>query len=261
MLKVFHNFHLLTMQPNGEPYGLVRNGSMVVEDGIIQWLGPATELPDTKGAHGIVGPESGAFLSPGLIDCHTHLVYGGNRADEWEKRLTGVPYDEIARQGGGILSSVRATRAATEDELVHAAAPRLDSFIRQGVTTVEIKSGYGLDTATELKMLKAARRLEDEHTSIVTTLLAAHAVPPEFNGRADDYVDLVCNETIPAATDHCHAVDVFCESIAFDLQQSQRVLEAARRAGLEIKIHAEQLTHTGSCSDGRRNGCVVGGSS
>ncbi len=247
MKKIFQNFHLLTMQSDGDPYGLIRDGSVVVEDGVIVWVGRAIDLPDTQADKTING--DGKFLSPGLIDCHTHLVYGGNRADEWEMRLNGVPYEEIARRGGGILSSVDATRAATEDELVASAAKRLRPLIAQGVTTVEIKSGYGLNTETELRMLRAARRLKDDlNINVVTTLLAAHAVPPEFKGQADDYIDLVCRETIPAAEDLCDAVDVFCESIAFNLDQTRRVFEAANNVGLAIKIHAEQLSNMGGAA-------------
>lgn len=249
MTKIFRGFRLMTMQPDGEPYGLMDNAAMIVSDGAIRWLGPDDDMPTIDDA--IVVEGGGRFLSPGLIDCHTHLVYGGNRANEWEMRLNGVPYEEIARQGGGILSTVTATRAASEDELVESAKKRLLPLTRQGVTTVEIKSGYGLDVETELRMLRAARRLEQElPVNVSPTLLAAHAVPPEFTNRADDYIDLVCNEIIPAAADHCDAVDVFCESIAFNLKQTRRVFEAARAADaqLQIKVHAEQLSHMGAAA-------------
>lgn len=222
---------------------------MIVSNGAIRWVGPEDRMPSATGATVIEG--NGRFLSPGLIDCHTHFVYGGNRADEWEMRLNGVPYEQIAQSGGGILSTVRATRAASEEELVESAKNRLLPLTRQGVTTVEIKSGYGLDTETELKMLSAAQQLEEElPLSVSPTLLAAHAVPPEYNGRADDYIDLVCNEIIPAAAEYCDAVDVFCESIAFSLEQTRRVFEAAEAADahLKIKIHAEQLSYTGSAA-------------
>lgn len=247
MKTIFRDFHLLTMQPGGEPYGLVRNGAIVVEDGVVAWVGNAVDLPNTVADETIDG--NARFLSPGLIDCHTHLVYGGNRADEWEMRLNGVPYEEIAKRGGGILSSVAATRAASEDELVQSASKRLASLVSQGVTTIEIKSGYGLNTETELKMLRAAKRAAGEHNvSVSTTLLAAHAVPPKFADRPDEYINLICTETIPAAADLCDAVDVFCESIAFDLNQTQRVFEAAQHAGLGIKVHAEQLSHMGGAT-------------
>lgn len=188
----------------------------------------------------------GAWITPGLIDCHTHLVYGGNRAKEWEMRLKGATYQELAIEGGGILSTVRATRAASESELFNSAAKRLTRMMAEGVTTIEIKSGYGLDVATEIKMLRVARQLETRFPiSVEATLLGAHATPPEFKGRADEYIDLVCQQMIPAAKDICSSVDVFCESIAFDLAQTRRVFEAAVAAGLKIKIHAEQLTRMG----------------
>lgn len=255
MKTVFENFHLLTMQPGREPYGLVRDGAIVVEGGLITWLGTIADLDDHSADKTIDG--NGRFLSPGLIDCHTHLVYGGNRADEWEMRLNGVPYEEIAKRGGGILSSVNATRAASEDELVEGASKRIDALIAQGVTTVEIKSGYGLDLETELRMLRAARRLGEAHdVTVKTTLLAAHAVPPEFTNRADDYIDLVCNEIIPAAKDLCDAVDVFCESIAFNIDQTRRVFETSKAAGLPIKIHAEQLSNLGGAALAARMGAL-----
>ena len=255
MKTIYRNFHLLTMQPGDEPYGLVRDGAVVVEDNIITWLGAADDLPDDAADKTIDG--NGRFLSPGLIDCHTHLVYGGNRADEWEMRLNGVPYEEIARQGGGILSTVNATRAASEDELVEGASRRLSALMSQGVTLVEIKSGYGLDLETELKMLRAAKRVgEAVDATVKTTLLAAHAVPPEFSGQADWYIDLVCKEIIPAAKDLCDAVDVFCESIAFNIDQTRRVFEAARDAGLPIKVHAEQLSNLGGAALAARMGAL-----
>ena len=247
MTKIFRGFRLMTMQPDGEPYGLMDDAAMIVSDGAIRWLGSADDMPVIDDP--VIVEGDGRFLSPGLIDCHTHLVYGGNRADEWEKRLNGVPYEEIAKQGGGILSTVQATRAASEDELVASAKKRLLPLTRQGVTAVEIKSGYGLDIDTELKMLRAARRLEQElPVHVSPTLLAAHAVPPEFTNRADEYIDLVCHEIIPAAAEHCDAVDVFCESIAFNLNQTRRVFAAARAtdARLQIKVHAEQLSYMGA---------------
>lgn len=190
----------------------------------------------------------GGVLTPGLVDCHTHLVYAGNRAGEFEQRLEGASYEEIARAGGGILSSVRATRAASEDQLIAASLARLDALLADGVTTLEIKSGYGLTLADELKMLRVARRLGQlRPVRVVTTLLGAHAVPPEYAGRADDYVSLVCDEIIPAAVAEglADAVDVFCEGIGFSPAQCERIFLAARAHGLALKAHAEQLSNLG----------------
>jgi len=196
-------------------------------------------------------------LTPGLIDCHTHLVHGGNRANEWEMRLNGYSYEEISRQGGGILSTVKATRAASESELYQSAESRLRYLMNQGVTTIEIKSGYGLDVETELKMLRVARKLEDDFPiRVETTLLGAHSIPPEFKSNPDLYVDLVCDEMIPAAKDLCTSVDVFCESIAFSLDQTRRVFEAALNAKFNIKVHAEQLTRMGAAAMAAEMGAI-----
>lgn len=190
----------------------------------------------------------GAWVTPGFVDCHTHLIWAGSRAAEIEQRFRGVPYAEIARQGGGILSTVRATRAASEEQLLEQAMPRLQALMAEGVTTVEIKSGYGLTLPDELKLLRVARKLgELAKVNIRTTLLAAHAVPPEYAGRADDYVKLICDEIIPAAATEklADAVDVFCEHIAFSAAQSERVFAAAQRHGLPVKGHMEQLSNLG----------------
>ncbi|WP_435103572.1 imidazolonepropionase [Arhodomonas sp. AD133] len=203
------------------------------------------------GSHGVV--------TPGLVDCHTHLVFGGNRAGEFEQRLEGASYAEIAKAGGGILATVRATREASEDALLEAARPRLQALIDDGVTCVEIKSGYGLTVADELKMLRVARRLGERlPVRVVTTLLGAHALPPEYKGASDDYIDLVCNEMIPAAVaeDLADAVDVFCESIAFSVAQCERVFQAARAHGLPIKAHAEQLSNLGGTAMAARYGAL-----
>ena len=261
---VFHNFRVATMAKPGtnlcplktndhdysfqlpvSGYGAVEKCSLGVKGSTISWIAPTASLPILPSGIEMIDGQ-GRWLTPGLIDCHTHLVYGGNRAGEWEARLTGVSYEEIARQGGGILSSVRSTRAESTEQLVKSAAKRLNRLMSEGVTTVEIKSGYGLDLESEIKMLEAAKQLGEQHNiNVVGTLLAAHAVPPECKGRPDEYIDHVCDQIIPAAKDLCSAVDVFCESIAFDVAQSKRVFEAAQKHGLGFKVHGEQLTHTG----------------
>lgn len=201
----------------------------------------------------------GGVMTPGLVDCHTHLVFGGNRADEFEQRLEGADYAEIARRGGGILSTVRATREASEDALFERALPRLQALIDDGVTCVEIKSGYGLDVANELKMLRVARRLgEALPVRVVTTLLAAHALPPEFADDGDGYIEHVCEAILPAAAAEglADAVDVFCETIAFSPAQCERVFQAARAHGLPIKAHAEQLSNLGGSALAARHGAL-----
>lgn len=201
----------------------------------------------------------GGVMTPGLVDCHTHLVFGGNRADEFERRLEGASYAEIAQAGGGILSTVRATRAASEDELLAGALPRLRSLIDDGATTVEIKSGYGLTVEDELKMLRVARRLGERlPVRVTTTLLGAHALPPEFDGDSEGYIDLVCDEMIPAAAAEklADAVDVFCETIAFSVEQCERVFLAAEKHGLPIKAHAEQLSNLGGAAMAARHGAL-----
>ena len=255
---VFLNFRVASMSDSPEPYGAMHDVAIGVADGMIEWILPQAGLPKFDSNVEIIDGQN-KWLTPGLIDCHTHLVYGGNRATEWEMRLGGVPYEEIARQGGGILSSVKATRAASEADLVEAAVPRLQQLTSEGVTTVEIKSGYGLDVDTEFKMLRAAKKVGDRcGVHVETTLLGAHAVPPEFKGRAGDYLDLVCNEMIPAAADGklCGAVDAFCESIAFDVAQTRRVFEAGLAAGLKIKVHAEQLSDMGMAAEAARMGAI-----
>ncbi len=239
------DFQLMTMRSGAAPYGLVPDGAVAIRDGVIVWVGRVSDCqPDRFRGHVVSG--HGRFLSPGLVDCHTHLVWGGSRADEWERRLAGVSYEAIARDGGGILSTVAATRAAPQDELYASARDRLQRLMREGVTTLEIKSGYGLDTDTELKLLRVATELRDSlPVDVRRTFLGAHALPPEYRGQSDRYIQLVCEEMIPAVRDYCEAVDVFCERIAFDVSQTRRVFQSAQQAGLDIKVHAEQLSLQG----------------
>ena len=235
------NARVATMRPGGAPYGAIENAAVLIEDGRIAWVGPTGEAPRAEETADL----GGRWVTPGLIDCHTHIVHGGNRAREFELRLEGASYEEIARAGGGILSTVAATRAATIDELVASALPRLDHLLAEGVTTIEIKSGYGLDLETEVKMLQAARRLGSERdVEVQTSLLAAHAVPPEFKGDPDGYVQLVTDQIIPAVRKAglADAVDGFCEGIAFSPDQIRRVFEKARAVDMPVKLHAEQLS-------------------
>ncbi|MBT8433047.1 MAG: imidazolonepropionase [Gammaproteobacteria bacterium] len=227
-------------------YGLRDRCSLLVEDDRIAWLGPMAERPTAPDAE-IVDCQQ-RLLTPGLIDCHTHLVYGGDRADEFERRLEGASYAEIAAAGGGIVSTVKATRDASPDQLFEQALPRLRQLMNEGVTTLEIKSGYGLDCDNEIKMLRVAGQLETElGLRVQKTFLGAHALPPEFEGRSDDYIALVCDEMLPRA--HAEglvdAVDVFIESIAFDVAQGERVLARAQELGLPVKAHVEQLSDLG----------------
>jgi imidazolonepropionase len=232
--------------------------AVLVEGERIAGLWPEREFDEVLAADAEeVG--RGGGMTPGLVDCHTHLVYAGNRAGEFEQRLEGVSYAEIAKAGGGILSSVRATRAASEDELIAASLPRLDALLADGVTTLEIKSGYGLTLADELKMLRVARRLgELRPLRVTTTLLGAHALPPEYTGDADGYVRLVCEEMIPAAAAEglADAVDVFCEGIGFSTAQCERIFQAAREHGLGLKAHAEQLSNLGGSALAAKYGAL-----
>lgn len=238
MDRMWINARLATMA--GEGLGVIDDGVVACREGRIAYAGPRSEAPDHAAEIIDCG---GRWVTPGLIDCHTHLIHGGDRAGEWAMRLDGASYEDIARAGGGILSTMRATRAADEAELIASALPRLDALLAEGVTTVEIKSGYGLTVQDELKMLRAARGLgEVRAVRVSPTLLGAHAVPPEYAGRADDYVDLVCDTMIPAAVGLADAVDAFCEGIGFTPAQVDRVLSAARANGLPVKLHAEQLS-------------------
>lgn len=235
---------LVTMQPGSLGYQVTEPQTVVINQGRIEHIGQDIDLPSD--AHLISC--AGKLVTPGLIDCHTHLVYAGSRAHEFELRLQGVPYQTIAAQGGGILSTVNATRQASEEELIELALPRLDGLLRSGVTSVEVKSGYGLTLKDELKMLRAAKALEQHRrVKITTTLLAAHALPPEFQGRSDDYIAHICQEIIPLVAQEqlATSVDVFCESIGFSVAQTERVFHAAQAHGLQIKGHTEQLSNLG----------------
>jgi imidazolonepropionase len=237
------NVRLATM-PDADGYGAIADGALGIRDGLIAWVGQRCDLPrDVLAANTLDARQR--WATPGLIDCHTHLVYAGTRANEFEQRLEGRSYAEIAAAGGGIQATVKATRSATAEALAAASAPRLEAMARHGVTTIEIKSGYGLDTANELKQLRVARQLGAAcNVDVRTTLLAAHAVPPEFRARADTYIDYVCNDTIPAAASEglADAVDAFCETIGFTAAQTRRVFEAARANALPVKLHADQLS-------------------
>ena len=244
MTILWRNARLATMAGTS-PYGLIERGALLVDGDALDWVGPESALP--RALAKLVEEEhdlGGALVTPGLIDCHTHLVYGGQRAREFELRLNGASYEEIAHAGGGIRSTVAATRAASDDALYLAAAQRLATLEREGVTTIEIKSGYGLTRNDEARMLRVARRLGEERSVTVrTTCLAAHALPPEYEGRADDYIDAVC-AWLPAlhAEGLVDAVDAFCERIGFTPAQTRRVFAAARELHLPVKLHAEQLS-------------------
>ncbi|REL25291.1 imidazolonepropionase [Thalassotalea euphylliae] len=243
------NVNMATMTEGGSGYGVINDGALAIADGKIVWLGKQAELPRYDAEQVDVTDGQGKWLTPGLIDCHTHLVFGGSRANEFEMRLQGKSYEQIANAGGGIVSTVAATRAASQAELVAAARPRLEALFQQGVSTVEIKSGYGLDSENEIKMLRAAGELAaSSPVNIQRTFLGAHALPTEYQGRADEYIDLVCNDMLPAvaAQGLADAVDVFCESVGFNLAQTKRVFDAAKQHNLAIKVHAEQLSNLGA---------------
>ncbi len=246
---LYNNAQIATMTSD-KPYGLIENGAVAISNGMIKWVGPEKDLPvEFNGL-----PENdlgGRLLTPALIDCHTHLVYGGSRATEFELRLKGASYEEISRRGGGILSTVTATRTATEEELFSQSLPRFDALLAEGVGTVEIKSGYGLDLETEIKMLRVARKLGMErNVRVKTSFLGAHAIPQEFKGKADAYIDFVCEEILPVVYDEnlADAVDGFCENIAFSTKQISRVFDKATALGLPVKLHAEQLSNLGGAA-------------
>jgi imidazolonepropionase len=238
------NVHLATMV--GAGYGELRDAAIAVDGGRIAWIGPRAEAA----RHGTAELEhdgGGCWLTPGLIDCHSHIVHAGNRSDEFEARLNGATYEDIARAGGGIMSTVRATRAASDEELLRQSLPRIAALLAEGVTTLEIKSGYGLDLENEMKMLRVARRVAQVlPVTVATTFLGAHALPPEFKDRADDYVQAVC-DMLPALVEQelVDAVDAFCERIGFSAAQTERVFRAAQQHGLPVKLHAEQLSDQG----------------
>lgn len=240
--------------------GCIEGAQLLTRQGRIAWIGSPSDSPPIAEGEVVETLDCGGrAVLPGLVDCHTHVIFGGDRAHEFARRSAGTSYEEIAKQGGGIRSTVIATRGAGEDALVEAALPRLDAMLRRGVTTIEIKSGYGLDLETELRMLRAARRLGGEHPiRVVTTFLGAHTTPAEYAGRRDDYVSLVCEEMIPAVAqeglaDFC---DVFCEEVAFDLAQSRKVLETGLAHGMRPKLHSEQLHRTGGTSLGVELGAI-----
>ena len=247
--SVWLNCKAATLQAGAvQPYGLIEDAALIVDGSVLQWVGARTDLPaDMLAQCAQIHDAKGTLITPGLIDCHTHLVYGGNRAGEFEQRLNGASYEDIARAGGGIASTVKATRDATELELKTQSTPRLQALLDEGVTTIEVKSGYGLALEHERKTLRVARSLGTAHpVSVKTTFLGAHAVPPEFAGRTDDYVDEVVRMLPVLQTEGLvDAVDAFCERIGFSLAQTERVFKAARSLSLPVKLHAEQLSDSG----------------
>ncbi|MDQ0008782.1 imidazolonepropionase [Luteibacter jiangsuensis] len=249
---------LATLADNGAPYGAIEDGAIAWRDGRIVFAGPRKDLRDEPHALAHrVESLPGTWVTPGLIDCHTHLVFGGDRAHEFERRLEGATYEEIAHTGGGIVSSVRATRAASEDELLRQSLPRARALLADGVTTLEIKSGYGLEPETERRMLRVARRIGNElGVDVRTSFLGLHALPPEYAGRRDEYVALVCDIMLPslAAEDLVDAVDAFCEGIGFTLEETQRLFGKATELGLPVKLHAEQLSDLGGAALVARHG-------
>lgn len=245
---ILTNARLVSMQPQNSGYQPTDPVNIVIRDGKIAAISSEAVSNETVSSDSRYIDCRGKLVTPGLIDCHTHLIYAGNRANEFEMRLNGVPYQTIAAQGGGILATVTATRQASEEELIELALPRLDGLLRSGVTSIEIKSGYGLSLHDELKMLRAAQALQQHRrVKVSTTLLAAHALPPEFSGRADAYIEHICQTIIPAVAEQqlASSVDVFCESVGFNLQQTERVFACAREYGLQVKGHTEQLSNLG----------------
>ncbi|WP_370236408.1 imidazolonepropionase [Brevundimonas sp.] len=247
--RLITDCRLATMVPGGEPYGSVDDGAILIRDGKIIWVGPRADLPEHAAAH--TDRLDGRWVTPGLIDCHTHLVFAGDRSAEYERRLTGVPYTQIAREGGGIASTVRATRAADSATLTDHALDRLKALTASGVTTIEIKSGYGLNAETEMRMLRVARGLEQAGgVRVRTTFLGLHAIPPEYADRRAAYVDLMVDQVLPAA--HAEglvdAVDAYLEPIAFTGEEVSRLFDKARALGLPVKLHADQLGDGGGAA-------------
>ncbi|MGJ4928943.1 imidazolonepropionase [Bradyrhizobium sp. HKCCYLS2038] len=248
--RIWRNARLATLREDEPGLGVIEQGVIAARDGRIAFAGSRADFPADADAPERIDCE-GRWITPGLVDCHTHLVYGGDRAHEFELRLAGASYEEIARAGGGIVSTVAATRAASEEALVASALPRLDALLAEGVTTIEIKSGYGLETATELRQLSAARALGSKRpVTVRTSFLGAHALPVEAGGDKDRYIDLVCNEMLPAVAKSglADAVDAFMENIAFSAAQTSRVFAAARALGLRVKLHADQLSNRGGAA-------------
>ncbi|WP_426415986.1 imidazolonepropionase [Aestuariirhabdus sp. LZHN29] len=239
------NVRLATLNPDiKRPYGAIEKGALAVRDGRIAWLGNADDRPDTPCRETRDG--GGGWMTPGLIDCHTHLVFAGNRCHEFEQRQQGASYQQIAEQGGGIRATVSATRTSSEEQLFQQAVPRLRAYLDEGVTSIEIKSGYGLETDAELRMLRTARRLGREFpVTVHSSFLGAHALPEEYSGRPDGYIDRVCSEMMDAVCAEALAdsVDMFCEQIGFSLAQCERVIQSASRHGLPVRVHAEQLSN------------------
>ncbi|WP_189401251.1 MULTISPECIES: imidazolonepropionase [unclassified Mesorhizobium] len=257
--RVWRNARLATMADGAAGLGIVEKGAVIARDGLIIYAGAEADMPAAAGQGAEVVDCQGRWITPGLIDCHTHLVYAGNRANEFEMRLAGATYEELARAGGGIVSSVKSLRAASEDELVAETLPRLDALLAEGVTTVEVKSGYGLDADNEKKSLRAARRLADERpVTVRATCLAAHALPPEAKGDKDAFIDLVAGTILPqvAAEKLADAVDGFCEGIAFSPEQMARVFDKAKALGLPVKLHADQLSNLHGAALAARYGAL-----
>jgi imidazolonepropionase len=255
--KVWREARLATLAPSHPGIGIIEDGVLASRGGRILFAGPAAEAPSFSAVETI--DCEGRWITPGLIDCHTHLVYAGDRADEFALRSGGASYEEIARAGGGIAATVRQTRAASKDELLAGALRRLDRMLAEGLTTVEIKSGYGLRLEDEVKQLSVARQLESRRSiDVFATFLGAHALPPEFAGDADGYIGEVCNIMIPriAKADLADAADVFCDTVGFSPRQSERVFAAAAKAGLAVKVHAEQLSHTGGAALAAQFGAI-----
>ncbi|WP_292040758.1 imidazolonepropionase [Mesorhizobium sp.] len=258
-LRLWRNARLATLAEGAAGLGIVEKGAVAARDGLIVYAGAEADMPAGLGRGADTVDCAGRWITPGLIDCHTHLVYAGNRANEFEMRLAGATYEEVARAGGGIVSSVKSLRAASEDELVAETLPRLDALLAEGVTTVEVKSGYGLDLDNEKKSLRAARRLDGERkVTIRTTCLAAHALPPEAKGDKDAFIDLVAGTILPAvaAEKLADAVDGFCEGIAFSPEQIARVFDEAKALDLPVKLHADQLSNLHGAALAARYGAL-----